>query len=210
MRTRPLFLASIFLGITASAGVADAPASIDRFHFLAGLSVVGARMGHIAPPQCESFFREGGEQRSAELFLAAARALHKSGVNHHYNPAGKRLVIEHPTLAKALQAFYASPDGAGSTELGLIHLERNKRLSFVAGIYARSYRDGAFHGTPSAAMRATVLILLAEGCEVSQLVFSEQQVPETLHFQVKLSKAVADVFAAVDNWRPPHVEWQQK
>ena len=209
MRTRLLIWTIIFLGTPAYSRAADLPASLDAFHFLAGLSVVGAQMGCIEPPQCESFFREGGEQRPAELFLAAARTVNQ-GATHHFNPAGARLVIEHPTLSKALRAFYAPTNGTGSTELGLIHLDRPKRLSFVAGIYARTYRDGAFHGRPTAAMRATVLILLAEGCEVSHLTFSESQVPETMHFQVKPSKPVADLFAAVDSWQPPHVEWQQK
>lgn len=210
MRTHLVSLALIFVGFTASARAADAPAALDLFHFLAGLSVVGAQMGHIAPPQCESFFRDGGEQRAAELFVAAARAVHKSGVKHYYHPAGKRLVVEHPALAKALQAFHASPEGVGSTEAGLIHIERNQRRSFIAGIYARSYRDGAFHGRPSAAMRATVLILRAEGCEVSKIIVSERQVPETMHFRAKLSKPVAELFAAVDKWRPRHVEWRAK
>jgi hypothetical protein len=184
-------------------------AAIERFHFLAGLSITGAEMGYIAPPQCESFFREGGEQRAAELFLDAVRAWNANSTTHYYE-SGKRFVIENPSLSKALKSFYSPSNGPGATELGLIKLDQQERLSFVAGIYARCYRDGAFHGRPSPAMLATVRILRAEGCQISHLNFSKNQVPETMHFQVKLSDSVARIFATVDNWRPPHVEWKQK
>jgi hypothetical protein len=55
MRT-PLFWMFIFLGLTGSTRAADMPASLDTFHFLADLSVVGAQLGQIKPPQYESFF----------------------------------------------------------------------------------------------------------------------------------------------------------
>jgi len=216
MRARFAICVIIILGVSASVHAADSDnhAQIDSFHFLAGLSVVGADMGYIAPPQCESFFREGGELRAAELFLDAAQTWTKNASSPtaaiQYFERGKRFVIAHRTLSEAMREFYASPKGTGSTELGLIRLERQKRLSFIAGIYARSYRDGAFHGSPSPAMRATVLILLAEGCQVSDLTFSEHQVPDTMHFKVKPSEPIAQLFAIVDQWRPTHVEWQLK
>ena len=210
MRTRFVIWMTILLGVTIPVRAAENHASLDSFHFLAGLSVTGAEMGYIAPPQCESFFREGGEQRCAELFLDATQAWSKSGTTHYYDPNGKRLVIKNRTLSEALRAFYAPPNGIGATEGGLTHLDRQKRLSFVAGIYARSYRDGAFHGRPSPALRATLKILRAEGCQISHLVLSEHEVPNTMHFQVKPSKAVADLFAIVDKWQPPHVQWQRK
>jgi hypothetical protein len=200
----------VFFGVAWSVHAADIPASLDRFHFLAGLSIVGAGFDYISPPQCESFFREGGEQRPAELFLAAAQNWKNTQPIHFYDPSGKRLVIQHQALSEALRAFYAPPDGPGSTELGLIRLPRQQRLSFVAGIYARTFRDGAFHGAPSPAMRATVLILLAEGCQVSHLAFSEHEVPDSMYFRVTPTKPVADLFASVNDWRPPHVEWQPK
>jgi hypothetical protein len=31
-----------------------------------------------------------------------------------------------------------------------------------------------------------------------------------MHFQVKPSKPVADLFATVDKWQPPHVKWKPK
>jgi hypothetical protein len=210
MKTLFLKFLVIFIGLTSLVHSEAKPAEIDSFYFLAGLSIYGGGAGCITPPICESFYREGGEQRVAELFLDAATSWTKEKPIYYYQPNGKRLVIEHRALSEALLAFYTFPGGTGFNEMDIIRIEPQKRLSFVAGIYARSFSGGAFHGTPSPAMRATVLILLAEGCEVSRLVFRENEVPNVMQFCVKPSKQVAAIFAAVDEWRAPHVEWKSQ
>lgn len=91
----------------------------------------------------------------------------------------------------------------------LLALDSRKRLSFVAGIYARCHSESGFHSRPSVAMNATIQILRAEGCEVTKPIIHDA-VPTTMHFKVKPSKPVARLFAAVDNWQPPPVEWKRR
>ncbi|RBP36651.1 hypothetical protein DES53_11690 [Roseimicrobium gellanilyticum] len=205
---------------------------IDPFYFAAGLCVTGADMGYIKPPQCDSFFREGGDQRPAEMLISAAHAWSRNTASpdttqHYYEPDGKRLVVKHAALSQALSEFYVQPDRftkaeweerqkypRGESRLtmdDLLGLDRRKRLSFVAGIYARCHdpEDGSFHGFPSVAMYATMKILRAEGCDVPNHTL-HKAVPTTIHFKVTPSREVAHLFKAVDNWQPPSVEWKQR
>ena len=217
MKSRLLILLLLFFGTVASVfaeAIGDRQ-SIDPLCFLAGLCLSGTERGYLAPSVCESFFREGGEQRAAELFLEVANTWDKTAASptpmtHYFDPNGNRLVVKNQALAQAIRAFYAAPTNATDPNLAYIEPDREKRLSFLAGVYARRYLDGAFHGdSGSRAMRAAVLILLAEGCEVYELSY-DYGVPETIHFKVKPSKQVAQLFAFIDKWQPPHVEWKSK
>lgn len=202
----------LVLALPIRAETIDNQSSIDPFCFLAGIVTTGADMGYIVPPQCDSFFKAAGEQRLAELFLEMAQSWTKrtssEASDSHYYESGGRFIVKNRKLSEALRTFYDPPKRFDIPNVAFIERDRDKRLSFLAGIYARCFRNGGFHSRPSVAMKAAVLILLAEGCEVSDVSFSEHEVPDTMHFKVKPSDRVAQLFATVDKWQPTHVKWE--
>ncbi len=206
-----LLLMSLTAMVPLRAAGADQPVHLDPFHFLAGISVVGAEMRYIDPPQCEAFFKD--DRRAAEMFLEVAESWRKgrsASDDTRYHETEVRYVINDPGLSLALQAFYASPVNANDPSVDRIVWDPKHRLSFVAGIYARTFRNGEFHGRPSQAMYSTVVILLAEGCQVTNLTLSENAVPSTMHFRVNPSKHVAALFERIDAWQPRSVKWEAK
>ncbi len=207
-----LAVLSVF-AVPIRAETIDTQSSIDPFCFLAGIVTTGADMGYIDPPQCDSFFKSSGEKRVAELFLEVAQRWTKRTSSEtsafRYYESGGRFIVENRNLSEALRTFYDPPKRFDIPNVASIASDRDKRLSFLAGIYARCFIDGGFHSRPSAAMSTTVMILLAEGCEVSDLRYDdERMVPGGVHFKVKPSARVARLFALVDKWQPSHVKWE--
>ncbi|HSI11692.1 MAG TPA: hypothetical protein VK961_06590 [Chthoniobacter sp.] len=235
MRFAVCFLTLLAFVTSARSAV---PSSIDPFYFMVGLVSSSESLAYIAPPQCEAFFRASGEQRATELFLDAARLWSKQHssravTTHYYDPNGKRCVVENSELSTALYAFYARPERFTKKEWSerqkqpwfiqawklkesdVLRLSRPQRLSFIAGVHARSMFNGKIYNQPTYAVRAAARILQKEGCRVSKVNADTSQGIDLAWFQVKLFKVepsphIAQLFAEVDRWQPPKVKWAEK
>src|SRR4051812_44362103 len=114
MKIRFRWFLTILLELTAHAGAKDFDEidAIDPLHFLAGLGAQGAYLRSVDESACESFYKEGGEQRIAELFVQSARTWHQREktpelLETFFQPGGKRLVVNDALLGAALRDFYA-------------------------------------------------------------------------------------------------------
>ncbi len=232
MRNRAaIFWMTIVIGLCTSVRAQEIVdvQSIDPAYFMAGL-LTDARW-HYKLPQCYVEHRNGGGQHRVEMFLFMAQAWAKKAnisepVTHYDVPGGEWapgeewLVVENWPLAESVRVFFLEPSigrrldpDAPPTFASqeVVIAKPTEKLSYLAGVYADCYnkdRD-VFHGPPSLAMRNVVILLLMEGCEISNLTI-DHAVPTSMEFKVKPSAKVAAVFALVDRWQPPLVDWKTR
>ena len=68
-----VFLLAGLVVLISSLEAAEEPKALDPFDFMAGIVSEGHFLNSDSAPTREWFFKEGGEQRVAELFVAAAK-----------------------------------------------------------------------------------------------------------------------------------------